>query len=178
MNGRDMTTRMTQGFALFELLISLVIWAIGILGISGLLLLSIRSNNSSYLKQLSVQSAYDIVDRMRANRQAAINGQYNVNNLVAQGAPTLPATPSPLCSVSSCNTTQLATFDKWIWLSSDVAKLPNGCASINTTTTGNNTEVTIIIQWDDTPARQKLGTIGSTQQSNDHLVQLSIKTLL
>ncbi len=147
----------THGFSLFEVLVALVILAIGMLGIARMLMIAHKSNSSSYLKQQSIQSAYDIVDHIRANRQAAINGNYAVNNLVTSGSPTIPSAPSTNCDSASCSSTQLANYDTWHWLATSVSQLPNGCGSISTAAAGINTLITVTIQWDDSPNQSTLG---------------------
>lgn len=154
--------KLAFGFSLFEVLVALVILAIGMLGIARMLMIAHKSNSSSYVKQQSIQSAYDIVDRIRANRQAAVDGNYAVNNIVANGTPTLPSAPSTNCDSSTCSTTQLASYDTWNWLSTSVAQLPNGCASISTAVAGINTLVTVTIQWDDSPNQAALGETNSS----------------
>lgn len=146
------------GFTLIEVLVSVLILSFGLLGIAGMMGLTLKSNNSSYLQQQSVQSAANIVDRIRANSAAAISGSYDVNNLVTSGTPTAPSTPSPDCSTATCNPTQMAAYDSWNWLTKDVAaQLPNGCASVTTAASGSNTLVTVTVQWDDSPAQSQLG---------------------
>lgn len=49
------------GFTLIELLVSVLILSFGLLGIGGMMGFSLKSNSSSYLKQQSVQSAYNAV---------------------------------------------------------------------------------------------------------------------
>lgn len=150
-------TKHFQGFSLLEVLVALVLLAIGMLGIANLLLVIHKSNSSNYVRQQAVQSAYDIIDRIHANRQAAINGNYVVSNLVTEGTPKLPKAPSANCETSSCSPTQLATYDTWHWLSKDVSKLPNGCGAIATAVAGVNTLVTVTVQWDDSVAQKSLG---------------------
>ena len=145
------------GFTLFEVLIALTILAIGLLGIARMLLITHKTNSSSYTRQQAIQSAYNILDRMHANRQGALNGNYTVNNLVTNGDPTRPSTPSANCGITSCTSTQLASYDTWYWLGTDVAQLPNGCGAITNAVSGINTIVTVTVQWDDSPAQQTLG---------------------
>ena len=152
----------TQGFSLLEVLIALVILAMGMLGIARMLLITHKSNSSNYIRQQAVQSAYDILDRIHANRAAALSGNYGVSNLVANGTPTAPGAPSTNCSSSICTSTQLATYDTWYWLANDVTQLPNGCGSISTAVSGLNTVVTVTVQWDDSPAQKMLGTTNPT----------------
>ena len=167
-----------RGFALLEVLIALVVLAFGMLGIAGMLVVGHKSNSSSYIKQQAVQSAYDIIDRVRANNQEAKNGSYNVNNLTIGGAPVVPAAASPDCGVATCSTSQLATYDLWYWLARDLAQLPNGSGSVLAAPSGSNTLVTVTVQWDDSPAQSKLGAASKTQTSNPNLAQFTVQTLL
>lgn len=166
------TKKIQRAFSLIEALVALVVFAIGMIGLARMLLISHKTHASSYLRQQAVQSAYNIIEQIRANRQLAINGNYNVSNIVSSGTPTLPSTPSTDCKTTTCNTTQLATYDTWDWLSNNVAKLPNGCGSITTAASGSNTVVTVTVQWSDAPTDNILGTANSTP------TQLIVKTQL
>src|SRR3954468_10503669 len=73
-----------RGFTLVEALVALVVLSIGLLGIAGLQLTSLKANHGSATRTQAVYLAYDIIDRMRANRQAAMDGSYNI---VAAAAP-------------------------------------------------------------------------------------------
>ncbi len=161
-----------QGFSLFEVLIALVILALGMLGIAHMLLITHKSNSSNYIKQQAVQSAYNILDRIHANRPAAISGNYSISNLVSSGAPIAPSPPSTNCNNSVCSTSQLAAYDTWYWLATEVAQLPNGCGAVSTAVSGVNTIVTVTVQWDDSPAQQALGT------TNPSPAQLIIQSAL
>jgi type IV pilus assembly protein PilV len=162
------------GFTLIELLVSVLILSFGLLGIGGMMGFTLKSNSSSYLKQLSVQSAYNIVDRMRANSQAVTVGSYNINNLVTSGAPALPATPATDCTTVTCTSAQMAAYDSWNWLTRDVAaQLPNGCASVVTAVSGANTLVTVTVQWDDSVAQNKLGSAAAASAAVANHANLS-----
>lgn len=167
----------SAGLTLIEVLISLVIFALGMLGIANMLMLSSKANGSSYTKQQAVQSVYNIMDKMRANSQAVVDGNYNVSNINSGGAPTIPAAPSVQCTSSACTPAQLAAYDTWQWLSSDVSKLPNGSGSITTASSGasGNTVITVTVQWDDSPAQDKLGASSSASSMNANLVQLRVQ---
>lgn len=167
-----------KGFYLFEILITLVVMSIGMLGIAGMLLLAHKTSSSSYMRQQATQSAYNIIEKMRANRQAAINGNYNISDLVASGTPSPPSAPSVDCSAASCSASQMAAYDAWYWLARDVTLLPNGSGSVTTTTSGTNTLVRVIVQWDDAPAQTSLGAGGEVSSANAGIAQVSIGTLL
>jgi type IV pilus assembly protein PilV len=70
--------RRARGFTLVEMLVALVVLSIGLLGVAALQLTSLRSNHSSAMRSQATFLAYDIIDRMRANREAALAGEYNV----------------------------------------------------------------------------------------------------
>ena len=176
MYARIATTQ--KGVILFEVLISLVLFAIGVLGIAGMLLLSNQANNSSFVKQQAVQTIYNIFDRMRGNSAAAISGNYNVSNISSN--PSIPSAPSPTCTTSSCTPAQMAAYDTWYWLANDVSKLPNGSGSITTAPSGTvgNTLVTVTVQWDDSVAQANLGAISTTATGTPNFVQLTIQSEL
>jgi type IV pilus assembly protein PilV len=75
---RNSRSRGQRGFTLVEMLVALVVLSIGLLGVAALQLMSLRSNYGSAMRSQATFLAYEIVDRMRANRTAALAGQYNV----------------------------------------------------------------------------------------------------
>jgi type IV pilus assembly protein PilV len=70
--------RLARGFTLVEALVALVVLSVGLLGIAGLQLTSLKANHGSATRTQAVYLTYDIIDRMRANRQAAMDGAYNI----------------------------------------------------------------------------------------------------
>jgi type IV pilus assembly protein PilV len=170
-----------NGMTLLEVLVTLVILAFGLLGIAGMLMLSNKANNSSYAKQQAVQSIYNMFDKIRANYQSAINGNYNISNIGSNGLPTSITPPSALCDTSVCTSAQMAAYDTWYWLNYDVSKLPSGCGSISSALSSNgsgNTIITVTVQWDDSPAQTNLGSSSAVSSTNANLVQLSIQSQL
>jgi type IV pilus assembly protein PilV len=67
-----------SGFTLIEILVAVVILALGLLGMAGMQANSLRNNQSAYFRSQATVLAYDILDRMRANRTAAAGGQYDI----------------------------------------------------------------------------------------------------
>lgn len=78
MNSLGTSRQQQRGFTLVEILIALVVLSIGLLGLAALQLMSLRSNHGSAMRSQATFLAYDIVDRMRANRSAALDGAYNI----------------------------------------------------------------------------------------------------
>ena len=54
-----------RGLTLIEVLISIVILGVGLLGLAGLHSLSLRLTQNSYLIAVATQQAQDMVERMR-----------------------------------------------------------------------------------------------------------------
>jgi type IV pilus assembly protein PilV len=59
-----------------EVLVAVFVLSVGLLGVAGLQLTSLRSNHAAAMRSQATFLAYDIIDRMRANRTAALNGGY------------------------------------------------------------------------------------------------------
>lgn len=68
-----------SGFSLLEVLITLVIIAIGLMGFASMMLNSMKNNRIAMQRSLATLYAYDIIDCMRANRSGVISGSYSVN---------------------------------------------------------------------------------------------------
>lgn len=125
--------RKQGGFTLIEVLVTVVVLAIGLLGLAGLQATALSFNSTAYQRSQATNLAYDIIDRMRANATAARNGQYDVNfGFANPGAGTL------------------AQRDLGEWRQAMINTLPSGTGSI--ARTGN--VFTIIVQWDDSRGQE------------------------
>ena len=56
----------------------MVVLSIGLLGLSGLQTTGLRNNYSAFLRSQATLVTSDILDRMRANREAAKDGDYDI----------------------------------------------------------------------------------------------------
>ena len=63
-----------RGTTLVETLVALLVLSIGLLGVAALQLTSLRNNRSAHLRSQAQVMAYDITDRMRANRDSRARG--------------------------------------------------------------------------------------------------------
>lgn len=119
---------MQRGMTLVEVLVTLIIMSVGLLGVAALQLTSLRNNYDAYTRSQAAVLAADILDRMRANRSAAISG---TGYTVALGT-------------YNSNTTQ-AERDISAWKATLAQQLPVGDGDIaRDPATGI---VTIRIQW-------------------------------
>lgn len=62
---------------MIEVLVALLILSIGLLGLAGLQTRSIQMSQSAHQASQATYLAYDIIDRMRSNRVAALAGDYD-----------------------------------------------------------------------------------------------------
>jgi type IV pilus assembly protein PilV len=60
-----------NGFTMIELLIALLILAVGLFGMASLMMTSMKSNQSAAMRSQASWLAYDIVERMRLNSDVA-----------------------------------------------------------------------------------------------------------
>ena len=165
--------RKSLGFTLLEVLVAVVIVSLGMLGVAALLVTVQKAETSSYIQQQAVQTAYDMLDRRRANLQGAQAGYY------AGTYTGTPATP-PACQGSGnvCTAQQMATFDTSQWTSS-LDELPSGSGTIASAASSNGTiNVTVSVSWSDAPGVQAIEQFKkSGQQQNTGLATMKTFTL-
>ena len=80
MNLRNPTVgpRRQRGLSLIEVLIAMLILAIGLLGIAAMQAITLRNSQSAFDRTQAVVLSYAMLDRMRANAAAARAGSYNL----------------------------------------------------------------------------------------------------
>lgn len=158
-----------SGFTLIEVLVSIVILSIGLLGLAGLQAKALRATHSSSFKSVAAQRANDVADRIRANYTGFQNGAY----FDIWGSPgAIPANQGCYAVVIgggqmpvNCDSTKIALDDAYMWQSGNALWLPNGFGVVcrdNTPDDGTpsapacggaaDTRVVIKIWWDDSRA--------------------------
>ncbi len=124
------------GFSFIEILISVLVFGIGILGLGGLQIASLKGSSNAHYRTTASVLAMDIADRIRLNPNAVSDGRY--------GKTVSCSTVSRLCRSSACSTDELAVFDiqevmcgsrvgsgkKMRRLGGVVGLLPNGAMTI------------------------------------------------
>ena len=110
--------RKIRGFTLIEVLISLVIMSVGMLGIAGLYVHSMQAGRTSVLRHNAVTLAGDIADRIRANpRAGAAYGLAGANNNCVDGG-------------IDCTIGEMAANDIFLWQQQAWTTLPNGQVNV------------------------------------------------
>ncbi len=112
------------GFTLMEIMVAMVIFSVGLLGLAALQGMGLKGNGDAYLRSQAIVLADDISDRMRSNNNAASLAVY-------AGAASPPAVAASCEGAgANCATAAMAAFDVSQWLIS-VGGLPGGTASIS-----------------------------------------------
>ncbi|KGM57619.1 hypothetical protein N799_06105 [Lysobacter arseniciresistens ZS79] len=82
---RNRRARQT-GTSLLEVLIAVLILAVGMLGMAALQAVTLKNSNSSTARSQAVMQTYSLFDRMRLDRATAMAGGYNVGWTCAAAA--------------------------------------------------------------------------------------------
>ncbi len=125
-----------SGIGLIEILISLLVLSIGLLGLVSMQANGLKHNRNAYYRTQATILAYDIADRMRANSTQAEAGAYVETYGAASGSE---------CN-SNCTPAQIGTTDIIQWKANLAAQLPGGDGKI-IDNGSNNYDITI--KWSD-----------------------------
>lgn len=130
----------TAGFTLLEVLVALVIFSIGLLGLAGIQALSLQNNNLAYMQTVAMQSAYDMADILRASTDFDndIDGTFNNVDTALGSEPTS-------CAGSDCSVSEMAAYEIYFWKYHLSQKLPSGRGTVER----NGDVYTITIMWDE-----------------------------
>jgi type IV pilus assembly protein PilV len=121
-----------RGVALLEVLIAFFVLSIGLLGLAAMQMKTLQFNQGAYQRSQATILANDMLDRMRANRVAALADDYEVGAFSSTGSGTgLPGT------------------DLSTWFTSVSGNLPSGQAKIHCDSDIHYKLCTISICWAD-----------------------------
>lgn len=95
------------GLTLIEVMVAVLVLAVGLLGIAGLQSAALANNLISYQYTQASTLAQALIERMRANRQAVIAGAY----LLAADAPAPAANANCAAAGVRCSSAQQALWD-------------------------------------------------------------------
>ncbi|MEO8810343.1 MAG: type IV pilus modification protein PilV [Rhodanobacter sp.] len=117
-------TSRQKGVSLIEVLVAVLVFSIGLLGLAGLIVMSTRSTHVGYLRTQVTFLANSMAERMSANPGGVWTGAYNSTAYPAAAA-------SAGCGAGApCTVADLAVHDQQIWSGQLNAFLPNPKASI------------------------------------------------
>lgn len=131
-----------SGFTMVEVLVALVVLAIGLLGIAALYLNSLQAGRTAIYRTQAVNLVADLADRIRANRTATA-----AYGIVFTGA----SVDVPACyTTAGCTPGALAASDLSRWKADITQLLPNGQGQvvvIPLVGPGEPTSYVITVQW-------------------------------
>lgn len=136
--------RAQAGAGLLEVMISVLIMGIGLLGIAAMQATALKNSQSSLERSQAVIQSYAILESMRANRVATIAGQYNL---------------ALTCNPPAAGTLAQSDVNAWIAsLETTLGNTANTCGSIQC----NGADCTVTVQWDDSRGTGNAGAGNST----------------
>ena len=128
-----------NGVGLLEIVISIAVLSIGLLGVAHMQAVGAVSIEHSYQRSQATVLAYDIADRMRANPGSA-------NSYLTETLQASKARPQSGCvSTSGCTVAQMAQQDLYEWNRAINQALPGAVGLV--TLAGETYSVSI--RWDD-----------------------------
>lgn len=110
-----------RGFSLLEVLIALLVFSIGLLGVAAMMVSAVRGNHQAYHHSQAVYVATAMSDGLRANLAAVNSGAYNTGWISTSGG----------SSCMTCNAENLASRDLAAWSRMASQRLPGGEIQIN-----------------------------------------------
>jgi type IV pilus assembly protein PilV len=134
-----------QGVSLIEVLVALLVLSFGLLGLAGLQMYSLQTNNSALMRSQATFLVMDMFDRMRLNRAEALAGDYDYNADVNLSSGSDFTDPKPTGS-------SVAEIDVAQWVDLIAESLPDGKGSVDCTGIANS-DCRVIVQWADTRGR-------------------------
>lgn len=139
-----------QGFSMIEVLVSLFIISISLLGAAGIQVRAMQLGQGSQLRTQAILLTDDLAERMEANKTASINTTTTTLYNVAESSSAPTTAPATDCSTATCTATEMAAYDLNLWQKQVQNTLPQSTWSVNRTGLGNPATYQITVKWVDT----------------------------
>lgn len=154
----------TKGFTLVEVLVSMVILSVGLLGLASLQSLALKDNQDAYLRSQANFLAYEMNDRLRANADywRIQNTNTSLSAIITAAKNDTPAS-HPYCNAAdppsgavgnpACTDDQLAEYDVYRWWQDASALLPGATIAMTwdddvlTSSTPGNEVIDLALTW-------------------------------
>ena len=145
-----------KGVGLIEVLVSLVILTVGLLGAARMQVLSLQEGVQSHFSSQAQIAVDDLMGRMMSNRTSAQAGQYAMSALASKSESN--------CDIVVCTSDQMAKHDLW-QVSETINVLPEAAMAI--TFNQDLLEYQVGITWNAQSGQSdKLGSIDSYTAPN------------
>jgi type IV pilus assembly protein PilV len=124
---------------MIEVLVTIIIIAIGVLGAAALQVTTLKNLSTSHSASIAAIVVEDFSERMRANPTAALANNYEHSEA--------PVPPYPDCVVNACSMADLAIYDMGTWWQQLTAALPSGRGEV--ARVGATNRFVITVRWDE-----------------------------
>ena len=143
---KHINMKVTRGFTLIEIMITVLILGIGLLGLAGLQTKGLQYDHVAFMRSQAAIQADDIVDRMRAN---IIEAQASTYDVAFNSSPGSAAD----CAATACDGATMGAYDLTVWKLNLAEILPGGDGEITTVPSVNGNapavDATITVHWDE-----------------------------
>lgn len=163
--------RKNEGFSLIEVLIAIVVGALGLLGLAAILSLSVKHTKSSVYRTTATILASQLADSIRVNRNAM--GAYVTSNSnfseISAGETELDDTISLTetnCygSTKDCSPADIANYDMYLWWLHAKTMLPDPKATI-ALDAADADRILITMSWTEQTNKEASDTDGAGKQT-------------
>lgn len=144
----------SEGFTLVEVLVSVLVLGIGVLGLAGLQSVGISAGYSALQRSQASWLAGEMADLLRANPEAARSGAYDTSFADVAGG----------CPRPTGSTRAQLDLNQW---QADVCETlgGTGSGSVQVIRSGNLYSALIAVRWNDRRARDRLGATGDAEET-------------
>jgi len=134
-----------RGFTLIEVLVTLFILALGLIGFLQMDIYASQKARGTYYSSTAGLLTTEYSERMYANQVGVLDGYYDtIDTSLWDTAPTD-------CSENSCTPQQLAAYDQWEWLQKIKVQLPwegdDYSNRVSVSGNGASGELTLTARW-------------------------------
>jgi type IV pilus assembly protein PilV len=160
-HGKTIAIGRTSGESLLEVMIAMLVFSVGVIGIATMMLTSMRQNDATLARTNATILANEMYENMLANLTGTKDGSYNLSMESA-----IPRTSSYDCEDSEfnpdpdCDTTQLANWELGRWGKRFNDVLHYGDASIAVDTSVDPAIIEIQVRY--LPLQEVAGTTTET----------------
>ena len=131
-----MKFKQQKGFTLIEVMIAVVVFSFGLLGVAGIMTVSVKNNHNGYMRSQATILTATIIDMMRRNKPGVKAGLYD-------GTYAGYVDISTMC-VFACGPAGLTARDVQQWSNLLTQLLPNSSGSIQC-------DITLTPTWESSP---------------------------
>lgn len=146
----SISTQRQNGASLIEVLISIFVLAVGLLGLASLQVNAMKFEKSSSQRAEASQATYDLSERMRANfvdqATTALTYSYLTNYATSHAA---AHSPPNTCNVADCTTEMIAANDMAEWLRSLQRRISGGTGYVAVVPGASVLTFDIAIMWNE-----------------------------